>query len=53
MRPKSFYKNMTKEKAEEIRKLYFSRQKKQWELAEMFGIRQGSVSRILSDQVWT
>jgi DNA-binding transcriptional regulator LsrR (DeoR family) len=53
MRPKKYYRNMTKEKAEEIRKLYFSRQKKQSELAAMFGIKQGSVSRILSDQVWT
>jgi DNA-binding transcriptional regulator LsrR (DeoR family) len=48
----SFYRNMTKEKAEEIRKLYFSRQKKQVELAEMFGIKQNTVSRIISGMVW-
>jgi DNA-binding transcriptional regulator LsrR (DeoR family) len=48
----SFYRNMTKEKAEEIRRLYFSRQKKQVELAEMFGIKQNTVSRIISGMVW-
>lgn len=31
---------MTREKAQQIRALYFSRQMKQHELAAMFGIRQ-------------
>jgi DNA-binding transcriptional regulator LsrR (DeoR family) len=52
MRPKEFYRNMTREKAEQIRKLYFSRQKKQKELAEDFGIKQNTVSRIISGMVW-
>lgn len=51
-RPNGWYRNMTLEKAEEIRKLYFSRQMKQKELAEKFGIRQPSVSRIVSGQTW-
>jgi DNA-binding transcriptional regulator LsrR (DeoR family) len=52
MRPKRFYRHMTKQKADEIRRLYFSRQKKQVELAEMFGVKQNTVSRIISDMVW-
>lgn len=52
MRQKAFYRNMNKQKAEEIRQLYFSRQKKQRELAEMFGIKQNTVSRIISGMVW-
>ena len=52
MKPKSRYRHMTREKAERIRELYFSRKAKQAELAEMFGIRQQSVSRIISGQVW-
>lgn len=52
MRPKRFYRNMDRDKANEIRRLYFSRQKKQHELAEMFGIRQNTVSRIVSGMVW-
>lgn len=51
-RPKSFYRSMTREKAQEIRRLYFSRQKNQRELGEMFGITQHSVSRIISGLVW-
>jgi len=51
-RPKSRYRDMTPEKAEQMRRLYFSRQAKQAELAEMFGIRQNSVSRIVSGQSW-
>jgi len=43
---------MNYEKAAQIRDLYFSRQKKQTELAVMFGLAQGSVSRIISGQVW-
>ncbi len=43
---------MDRAKAEEIRALYFSRQKKQAELAAMFGIKQNTVSRIISGQVW-
>ena len=50
--PKRYYKTMNYAKAELMRSLYFSRQKKQAELAEMFGIRQGSVSRIVSGKVW-
>lgn len=49
---KRHYRNMTPAKAEEIRRLYFSREKKQAELAAMFGIRQNTVSRIISGMVW-
>lgn len=49
---KSYYGNMTKEKAHRIRELYFTGLWKQTELAEMYNIRQGSVSRIVSGAVW-
>ena len=49
---KSHYRNMTPLKAELIRVLYFSRILKQVEIAELFGIRQSSVSRIVSGRVW-
>jgi hypothetical protein len=35
-----------------IRELYFSRRMKQAELGQLFRIRQGSVSRIVSGQTW-
>lgn len=52
MRPKRYYRHMTPEKAAEIRRRYFARKAKQAELAREYGIRQGSVSRIVSGQVW-
>lgn len=35
-----------------IRDLYFVGKLKQYEIGRMFGLRQGSVSRIVSGQVW-
>jgi len=52
MRPKTFYRAMCRLKAQEIRRRYFAREATQLELAREFGIRQGSVSRIISNQVW-
>lgn len=52
-RPKSYYKNMTQEKAEFARFLYFKGKLKQREIAGLLGIKQNSVSRIISGQVWT
>ena len=49
---KSHYQNMTPEKAVEIRRLYFEEKKLQREIAEQFGITQGSVSRIVSGHSW-
>lgn len=46
------YRHMTRHIAEQIRDLYFSRWFKQHEIAELYGIRQHSVSRIVSGQVW-
>lgn len=46
------YRHMTRQIAEQIRDLYFSRWFKQAEIAELYGIRQHSVSRIVSGQVW-
>ncbi len=43
---------MNRAKAEEIRRAYFAREANQCELAERFGISQGSVSRIVSGRVW-
>lgn len=51
-KPKRFYRSMTVEKASEIRRRYFAREAKQAELAREFGIGQGSISRIISGQVW-
>ena len=52
-RPKRFYRSMTKEKAQVIRRRYFSREATQAQLAEEYGLRQGSISRIVSGMVWT
>lgn len=52
MRPKRFYRNMTRAKAEDMRFLYFKRRLKQREIAEIHGIKQNTVSRIISYQVW-
>lgn len=51
-RPKTYYMNMTIEKAREIRRAYFAREANQRELAERYGIRQNTVSRIVSCLVW-
>jgi hypothetical protein len=51
-RPKRWYRNMTRERAAEIRRRYLARQAKQAELAREFGLAQSSVSRIVSQQVW-
>jgi len=50
--PKRHYRHMDYAKAERIRELYFTRQMKQAELAQAFGLKQASVSRIVSGQVW-
>lgn len=50
--PATRYRNMTREKADEIRRAYFAREKNQRELAEEHGIRQNTVSRIVSGMVW-
>jgi DNA-binding transcriptional regulator LsrR (DeoR family) len=52
MRPKSKYRHMNPLAARVIRDLYFVGKLKQRELARMFGLRQHSVSRIVSGQVW-
>jgi DNA-binding transcriptional regulator LsrR (DeoR family) len=39
-------------KASEIRRAYFAREAKQSELAGRFGIKQNTVSRIISGLVW-
>ncbi len=49
---KTHYRKMTPEKAAEIRILYFRQKVKQKAISETYGISQGNVSRILSEQVW-
>jgi len=49
---KSRYRNMTPQKAAKIRSLYFVHRYKQTEIASLFGISQGNVSRIVSGTVW-
>jgi DNA-binding transcriptional regulator LsrR (DeoR family) len=51
-RPKRFYRHMTPAIAAEIRRRYFRREAKQAQLAAEYGIRQNTVSRIVSGQVW-
>jgi DNA-binding transcriptional regulator LsrR (DeoR family) len=53
MRPKRRYRHMSPLAARAIRDLYYVGKLKQHELARMFGIRQHSVSRIVSEQVWS
>lgn len=50
---KRFYRDMTPAKAEEVRRLYFDQRLRQRDIAERFGIRQASVSRIVSGLVWS
>jgi predicted XRE-type DNA-binding protein len=49
---KRHYRHMNRQLAEQIRDLYFSRWFKQREIADLYGIRQHSVSRIVSGRVW-
>ena len=49
---KSYYRGMTPQQANEIRDLYFSRTFKQTEIAAIYKISQGNVSRIISGGVW-
>lgn len=41
-----------KNRAETIRDMYFKKRIKQSKIAEYFGMRQGSISRIISDITW-
>ncbi len=50
--PKRYYRHMTPELAAEIRRRYFTREAKQAELAREYGIKQHSVSRIVSGLSW-
>lgn len=52
-KPKMFYRNMTRQKADRIRVLYFERKWRQQQIATLFDIKQNTVSRIVSGQVWT
>jgi hypothetical protein len=51
--PKRFYGHMNAVIAQMIRELYFSRHMNQTQLARFFRIRQGSVSRIVSNRTWS
>ena len=50
--PRRYYRHMTPAKAAEIRRRYFAREATQAELAREYGIRQNSVSRIVSGLSW-
>jgi DNA-binding transcriptional regulator LsrR (DeoR family) len=52
MKPKANYRGMTYELAQEIRRAYFAREGKQKELGLKYGIKQNTVSRIISGLVW-
>lgn len=51
-RPKRFYRQSSPLVARVARDLYFVGKLKQREIGRMFGMAQGSVSRIVSGQVW-
>lgn len=51
--PAKRYRHMSARAASVIRDLYFVGKLKQHEIGRMFGIRQNSVSRIVSGQVWS
>lgn len=50
--PKRYYRNMTAEKAQEIRSVYVATRCKQKDLAIQYGVSQSTVCRIISGQVW-
>lgn len=52
-RPKRAYRTMTPKAAKVMRDLYFMGKLKQHEIGRMFGVKQNSVSRIISGQVWS
>lgn len=51
-KPKSHYRGMTREKAQEIRRRYFAREANQAQLAREYQRAQNTISRIVSGQVW-
>ena len=51
-RPKRHYRHMNKGIADEIRRRYFAREAKQAQLAREYQVRQNTISRIVSGQVW-
>jgi DNA-binding XRE family transcriptional regulator len=51
--PKTYYRGMTWDKAQEIRRAYFAREAKQADLAKRFGVAISTISRIVSGHVWT
>lgn len=51
-RPKRHYRQSSPLVARVVRDLYFQGRLKQHEIGRMFGLRQGSVSRIVSGQTW-
>jgi len=52
-RPKSHYRQCSPLVAKAARDLYFIGRLKQREIGKMFGLRQGSVSRIVSGLTWS
>ena len=48
----SKYRHMTREKAEEMRALFFSGQLKRKELAQKFQVSEATVSRVISGLIW-
>ena len=50
--PMSHYRHFKREDADEVRRLYFSRQMTQKELAAKFGLSQSAICRIISNHTW-
>ena len=46
------YRHFKREDADEVRRLYFSRQMTQKQLAAKFGLSQSAICRIVSNHTW-
>jgi len=46
------YRHFKREDADEVRRLYFSRQMTQKQLAAKFGLSQSAICRIISNHTW-
>jgi DNA-binding transcriptional regulator LsrR (DeoR family) len=50
--PMRNYRHFKREDADEVRRLYFSRQMTQKQLAAKFGLSQSAICRIVSNHTW-
>lgn len=51
--PMRHYRHFKREDADEVRRLYFSRQMTQKQLADKFKVSQSAICRIISNHTWS